>query len=384
MNKSKKDNKMNKLKKDIDEINKKDFVTNIYPKICKGYDYMPAVLVPVYRLVVLGDIHGDYKLLIQLLKIANVIDSDACGKIIWTGGSTYVVQVGDQIDRCRPINNMTCSNPNTTYQDENSDIKILNLCNDLHSQACIVGGAFISLLGNHEIMNSTGIMTYVSYLGIKQFENYKDPINPNIKFASGLDAREHAFKPGNEYGKLLGCTRSPAIIIGTHLFVHAGIIDGLINEMEITKIRDLETINVAIRMWLLGLLKQNKIQHIIKSSKISMFWTRILGNIPPNVDLNNPLCMTRIGKVLNLFNIGSIIIGHTPQSFTYSDDINQTCSGKIWRVDNGSSSAFHKFDNELLTTGKPKHSRRPQVLEIINDNEYYILDGICRKPVELF
>ncbi len=364
------------------KINKDDFINNVYPKMCPGSQYIPAILPAVKRLVILGDIHGDYGLFIQMLRIAEIINVNAKdGSIYWSGGSTYAVQIGDQIDRCRPISNMLCSNPITTYQDEASDIKIMTLANELHKQATMVGGAFISLLGNHELMNSSGIMTYVSYLGLKQFENYVDPENPSVKFCSGKDAREYAFAPGHEIGKMMGCTRLPAVVIGSHLMVHAGIIDGLISEIGLTGVNDLETINVAIRSWLLGLLKKKYVKRIIKSSKTSMFWTRILGNIPPNVNLNNPACINHIGKVLNLFKIGSIIIGHTPQSFTYSDDINQTCSGKVWRVDNGSSGAFHRFDHDMMSSGKIKYSRRPQVLEIIDDNQYFIMDGIQKKKV---
>lgn len=363
-------------------INKKDFINNIYPNVCPGYQYIPAILPSVNRIIIMGDIHGDYNLFIHMLQIANLININSkTGNIVWTGNSTYVVQVGDQIDRCRPINNMLCNNPNTTYQDESSDIKIMNLCNELHKQAIITGGAFISLLGNHEILNATGIMSYVSYLGINEFENYIDPKNPGIKFSSGQDARTYAFAPGNEIGKMMGCTRLPAVIIGTHLFVHAGIIDGLIDEIGLTGLNDLETINIAIRLWLLGLLKKKYIKKIINSSRTSMFWTRILGTIPPNISYQNPACMYHIEKVLNLFKIGSIVIGHTPMSFTYNDDISQTCDKKVWRVDNGSSNAFARFDYDMMTSGNRKYSRRAQVLEIINDNEYYILDGITRKQV---
>ena len=362
-------------------VNKKEFVNNIYPKMCPNDQFVPSILPAVNRLIVLGDIHGDYKLFIQMLRIAEVININKNGSIVWTGGSTYVVQIGDQIDRCRPINNMMCHNPLTTYQDEASDVKIMTLANELHKQAIKHGGAMISLLGNHELMNSAGIMSYVSYLGIKQFDNYVDPNNPDVKFQSGKEARAYAFAPGNELGKMMGCTRLPAVIIGSHLMVHAGIIDGLIKELGLSQISDLETINIGIRMWLLGLLKKKYIKQIIKGSNTSMFWTRILGNIPPDVNLKNPVCEKHIGKVLSLFKIGSIIVGHTPQSFTYSDDINQTCSGSVWRVDNGSSSAFHKFDRDLMTFGRVTYSRRAQVLEIINDSEYYILDGIQRKKV---
>lgn len=364
-------------------INKDDFINRIYPEKCPRTKYVPAILPKVPRLLIMGDIHGDYKLFVEMLKIGNLIGTDLKGNIIWTGGSTYVVQVGDQIDRCRPINNMICTNPATTFDDEASDIKIMKLADHLHEQAVLVGGAFISLLGNHEIMNSTGNMTYVSHAGLKEFESYVDPTNNTQKFSSGMEARIHAFKPGNEIASAMGCTRLASVIVGSHLMVHAGIVDGLIDQMKLTGVDDLEIINISIRMWLLGLIKKKYIKNIIRSSRISMFWTRILGNIPPNVTLDNPACVNHIGKVLQLFKIGSIIVGHTPQSFTYSDDINQTCSGKVWRVDNGSSSAFHRFDKDLLTTGKIKYSRRPQVLEIINDSEYFILDGIQRKKVNI-
>lgn len=363
------------------KINKDEFINEIYPNHCKGFDYIPAILKSVHRIIVLGDIHGDYNLLIKMLQIANLIKLDKYGHILWIGGDTYVVQVGDQIDRCRPVGNMLCTNPQTTYNDEASDIKILKLCTDLHHQALLQKGAFISLLGNHEIMNSLGIMSYVSYLGLKEFENYIDPYNLDAKFASGLEARIYAFAPKHGIGKMLGCTRLPAVIVGSHLFVHAGIIDALIQEIGLSGIYDLETINIAVRMWLIGVLKKKYIKKIIRSSEISMFWTRILGNIPPNVSFDNPICQQHISKVLKLFKVNGIIIGHTPQSFTYSDDINVTCDS-IWRVDNGSSQAFQIFDRQAMQTGKILYSRRAQILEIIDDKEYYILDGVTRRKIK--
>jgi len=105
-----------------------------------------------------------------------------------------------------------------------------------------------------------------------------------------------------------------------------------------------------------------------------MFWTRILGNIPPGVSFNDTRCSKNISNVLKLFNVGSIIIGHTPQSFMYSDDINSTCDNKVWRVDNGSSSAFNIFDTNYKETGIISNSRRTQYLEIIDDNNYFVRD----------
>jgi len=361
----------------------KKFIEDEFPSMCPGHQYVPAIIEAKKRICVFGDIHGDWALAIEMLKAAKLIKIKK-DRIKWIGSDTYVVQVGDQIDRCRPVPGMRCDNPNTTPNDENSDIKIIELFNELNLQAIKVGGAVISLLGNHEIMNAMGQIEYASYQGIKQFESYVDPKNPGIKFKNGREARIHAFGPGNEYGKLLGCTRLPAVIIGTNIFVHAGIVDALINEISLNGLEDFEKINVKIRRWLLGFLDQNYVEHIIKFSKNSMFWTRILGKIPPGTSMNNPMCMDNIKNVLSMFNVGSMVIGHTPQSFLYSEDINSTCDNKIWRVDNGSSAAFNVFDAKMSKTGIKSTSRRTQYLEIRNDSEYYVCDATqCHKETKL-
>jgi hypothetical protein len=363
-------------------VDKDEFIKKTFEEYCHGYEYIPSILPKVKRLIVFGDIHGDYKLLIHLLQLGKLIKIEKKDKIKWIGNDTYVVQVGDQIDRCRPLPNMICSSQYTTIDDEASDVKIMKLCNDLHKQAIKVGGKFISLLGNHEIMNVLGAFPYVSHLGLKEFDDYIDPKKPELKFESGEEGRRHAFASGNEIGTMLGCSRLSSVIVGSNLFVHAGIVDGLINEISLTSIDDFEIINIAIRKWLLGLLSKKYIIKIIKSSPYSMFWTRLLGQIPPNTPLSDPVCSEQIGSVLKMFKIGSIIIGHTPQSFIHSDMLNHTCSNKVWRVDNGSSSAFDRFDSVKLSSGKTSFSRRPQILEIINDNEFYIIDEIQRIKIK--
>jgi hypothetical protein len=358
---------------DINKTINKDYFRQIeFPQLCWEYPYTPAILPAQPRIIVMGDIHGDYKLAIKMLLLSGTIQIVG-NKITWIGGNTYIVQVGDQVDRCRPIGNMTCDKKTTTYDDEASDLKILRLFTDLDKQAITVGGRVISLFGNHELMNAEGIMDYVSYEGINEFSDYKDPKNPALTFKSPLEARKYAFSPTNEIGKLLGCTRLPAVIIGSNLFVHAGIINSIIDFLQIHEESDLETINIAVRKWLLGLVNKDYIGRIISSSNNSMFWTRILGNLPPGVNIYDKRCVDSISKVLKLFKIGHIFVGHTPQSFTYSQHINSTCGDTVWRVDNGSSAAFHKFDFNFLNTGIVEDSRKPQVLEILNDSIYKII-----------
>jgi hypothetical protein len=333
------------------------------------------------RIIVFGDIHGDYKLAIEMFTISKLIKYEH-NKIIWIGGQTCVVQMGDQIDRCRPMPGMPCSNEKTTYNDENSDIMIMELFNNLSLQADAAGGAVISLLGNHELLNAMGQMQYVSYAGVTKFD--LKPHEPDRKYEDGMDHRIKLFQPGNKHAIMMGCTRLPAVIIGSNIFVHAGIIDALIEEINLKGLNDFEKININLRRLLLGVLDQDYVEHIIKFSKNSMFWSRILGKIPPGISLTDPSCIDNIKNVLNLFQIGSIVIGHTPQSFMYSNDINSTCSNKVWRVDNGSSAAFNNFDTRFQNSGIYTSSRRTQYLEIIDDNNYFICDGIgCKREINI-
>ena len=115
-----------------------------YAEKCKKYPDMEEknVLKKVKRIIAIGDLHGDYNETIKILKKAGVVktkQNDLQGiKVIWTGGKTVVVQVGDQLDRCREL---PCTRMDED-DDENSDIKILELLTDLHSQAIKEGGAF--------------------------------------------------------------------------------------------------------------------------------------------------------------------------------------------------------------------------------------------------
>ncbi len=398
-----------------------DFKNNEHKTYCSDYSFTPFIFPKVNRIVVFGDIHGDYEMIVklfQMAKLARVVNerkitrtqitsyntiSDVKKKkknkkkhmkggyddvnisiteslseeeieyeMEWIGGETFVVQVGDQIDRCRPNETYTCDHPKAIEEgDEDSDTKILKLFTNLHEQAVKKGGAVISLLGNHELLNALGEVQYVSFKGLKNIlKKYKIE---GINFEDGVEARKHAFKPGNEYGKFLGCTRNATVIIGSNLFVHAGIIDALVNKFKFTGYLDVEHVNILIKKWLLGLVQTNKVSNLVRSSD-SMFWTRVLGSIPAGVSVDYPSCSDNISKVLKLFNVDKMIIGHTPQSFLFNKDINGTCGDKIWRVDNGSSSAFDMFD-ENYRKHKQKHpNRRLQYLEIINDNEYHVWD----------
>jgi hypothetical protein len=321
----------------------------------------PSVLPPVERIIVLGDVHGDWNKLIGALKLGKVIDDNNN----WNGGTTVVVQVGDQIDRCRYVKGgPTCDMKEATPNDEPHDWRILQYFTKLHKQAIKKGGAVYSLMGNHELMNVQGDMRYASYQGFKEFENYKKPDGTIIK--DGEEARRWAFKPGNPVSEFLACTRQVALIIGKNLFVHAGIIPKLAKKYSV------QNINQLMSLYLLDKLKtKTKYGDLFNQSKETPLWTRTLGNIglkqysaenisDTDKQKTNAVCNANLDVVKKVYNIDKIYIGHTP---LLSHGMGNICNGDVWMTDYGQSKAFGQF----------KNNDSIQVLQILNDNEVTVL-----------
>ena len=337
----------------IDEIYN---FNNLWKDKCSKYNVQieqPHVLPPVYRIIVIGDIHGDWNMLNDILKIAKVIDTNGN----WNGGKTVVVQVGDQVDRCR-YTNMSCSLKEATDNDEASDIKILKYFTELNKQAVIQGGAVYSLMGNHELMNVNGNLNYVSYEGLREFENYK-----GIK--NGAEARAYAFKPGNVMSIFLACTRQVALIIGSNLFVHGGILP------QIAKKYNIQNINRLMSLYLWDKLNNSsEYDDLLSSSSLSPLWTRMFGHMGQAIYSNSQnivetkgQCVSLMNPLKELYKINRLFIGHTP---LMENGISSICNGQVWLTDYGSSKAFDKFDNNGESRSK---SRQPHVLEILNDGE---------------
>ncbi|MDX2233404.1 MAG: metallophosphoesterase [Hyphomonadaceae bacterium] len=94
----------------------------------------------VERVVTMGDLHGDYPKFVAMAQSAGLIDNRGD----WIGGRTHFVQLGDIPDR----------------GDETR--KILDHLMRLEPQAKAAGGHIHALIGNHEAMNITGDLRYVS------------------------------------------------------------------------------------------------------------------------------------------------------------------------------------------------------------------------------
>lgn len=363
--------KKKSIKKNMSTINDIIQIYNIdrynYPKVKK--------------LVAIGDIHGDLSVAIKALKLAGVIDLSLpddirdISKISWTGGGTYVVQLGDQIDRVRPnklYNNLCIEEDADLCEDEGSDLKIIYLFEKLHKEAKEQGGALFSVFGNHELMNVDGDFRYVSPKEFHEFGHFfKGNYEQNSKVPFGYKERLEVFKPGGKLSKRLALTRYSILQIGSWLFVHGGISPVCAEKYSIKEI------NACIKNWLLGHSDiQTQLNDIFYNDNDddSPFWSRIYSDMDEwdehhgTQQFNKTINMLNIKNLKNENNIiKGMIMGHSPQ-FMYNRGINSSNNDKIWRVDIGASKAFGFVD-----CSPESKNRRVQVLVIHNDTDFSIV-----------
>lgn len=177
------------------------------------------------RIVVVGDVHGDFGQFTAVLKSAGVIDA----RNRWSGGTTHLVQMGDIPDR----------GPDTK--------KIIEYLMDLEKQARRAKGMVHFLIGNHEAMNVYGDLRYVIPEEFEAFasrdgeyramawEMYEAEAKAKGVKLSGEDRKkwdaerpkgyfEHrvAFAPGGRFYKWI-VAHDALVKLGETLFVHAGI-----------------------------------------------------------------------------------------------------------------------------------------------------------------
>lgn len=344
----------------------------------KKKDCPPSIIEEMpNRLVVMGDVHGDLFMTIKCLLKGKVIEVDG-DNITWIGGETVLVQMGDQVDGCRPF--MTKCNECDELSDnplevdikckqdkysllnpEDSEIKIMDLFDDLHEQAQKVGGAVYCLLGNHELMNVDGNLKYVSSKNLEYFKKY---IDEEQGINNRCDARRHVFKAGNKYAKRLASTRVASLIIGDWMFLHGGITKDVMKQYRIKKRTDIKRINKLVRQWLNGEIDRENVEYIVGSNtssgkhnpKNTIFWNREMGNLKEDEPKDS--CDKLLNDVFKTLKINHVVVGHTPQINGCGEGgVNCTCDERVCRVDIGMSNAF-----DMIKSNK----RKPQVLIVEN------------------
>jgi hypothetical protein len=385
------------------------------------------ILPPARRIIVIGDIHGDFDAAVKCLILAGCIaaieppmhktveNMDAFFKLlIWTGGDTQVVQLGDQIDRVRPHQwDKNSISQTEAHEDEGTTLEIFFLFWHLNQLALPQAGAVHCIIGNHEIMNIEGDFSYVSSAEFYSFKNHLTQLYyPNSKYPyhsrtlkntyktrkskglpDGYRERLYAFSPTGLCSNFMAQNYYTLLQIGNWLFCHGSPTLSTFESYEI------DLINTITSMYLLGLdspqgSNNNRIEyHFDKimnnddSSRepTSLIWSRTFGHIQSTHSESELESM--LDNILAAYNEKNnntssqnkathIAIGHTPQIHNNKQiGINSICNQRVWRCDVGMSKAFTNTDININSSSLNNTKKRKiQVLEII-DNKPRILSG---------
>jgi len=183
----------------------------------------------VERIVAVGDVHGAFERLLQVLRAAAVIDA----RNRWIGGRTHLVQTGDVLDR----------GPDSR--------RALEFLRRLAGEAERQGGRVHALLGNHEVMRLLGDFRYVvpgEYAGFTDANSEatrravidKSPAEERARLEAetplGMIEMIRAFGPNQDLGKYLR-TLDTVVRINGIVFVHGGI-SPAVAPMTCTEIND--------------------------------------------------------------------------------------------------------------------------------------------------
>lgn len=261
---------------------------------------MKGIYKMVEKIVVIGDIHADYEILLTVLKKSGVIND----KLEWSGGKTYLVMIGDLVDGKARIDNWT----------GDSDLKVINYLNKLMKQAKRKGGDVIILLGNHEFMNIRGNFSYSGERGIKE-----------------MGGELKRLKYFNNQFREFGLKCFLAVNIGGWIFCHAGIPPEISKKYQIPKLNSLLCKFLSNEM---SIYEENVFFDIISGDN-GILTTREFGT-------NDVNCKRLTSTLVNL-NANHMVIGHTVQ-----EKVNEICNKKLWRVDVGLSRAFGNNNRKQL------------------------------------
>lgn len=171
------------------------------------------------RVVAFADVHGAHDELVALLRAQGIVD----GALRWSGADTHLVSLGDLLDR----------GPDSR--------RVLDLLMRLEGEARGAGGAVHVLLGNHEVMNLTGDLRYVSAGEYAAFAGADDDAlreaawqrrlerEPGAERAAfdarhpaGWFAHRQAFSSGGKYGAWL-LSRPFVLVVNDTAFAHGGL-----------------------------------------------------------------------------------------------------------------------------------------------------------------
>lgn len=333
----------------------------------------------VARVVAISDIHGAYGAMLQTLQRAAVIDNE----LAWSGGDTHLVIVGDIVDR----------GPESR--------KVMDLLMRLEPEAAAAGGMLHVLIGNHEAMNMSGDLRYVSAAEYAAFAGEETAAERERWFAlfrskraspeadelqlraefeqqfpAGYFAHRHAFSPDGKYGRWL-LTKPVIIVIDGTAFVHGGL-PPLVTEQGLQGING--TLVGELGTYLRAVQSLVDREILLPTDADYQHVQQLRDFAPAEGEETGPDVAAAIAEVLRLADsplqapdgplwyrqevycsklieadrldqslaaIGArrVVIGHTP---TYGRQVLERFDGRVYEVDTGILAAYYKGSGNAL------------------------------------
>ncbi len=274
----------------------------------------------VEKIVAISDAHGQYDLMIDLLKTHQVIDEENN----WSFGKGHLVITGDNLDRGDKV------------------LEILWFLFFLEKEAAKAGGKVHVLLGNHEVMVLQGDIRY---------------LNRKYLYTSGvLKNRYHLmFGVGSVLGDWIA-NHKVMTSINRSLFLHGGISEEILQlDYSLEKMNEAFTRHL-IRYEDKAVLEDPVLKALYRSN--GPLWYR--GYFQKEV-----IDTASVDKILTKLNQDRIIVGHT--SF---DSIRSFFGGKILGIDcgikRGKTGQVLLYQHNSFFVGDLKGAKRPIVFNPSN------------------
>ncbi len=313
------------------------------------------------RIVAVGDVHGAYDGLVEILQETGLVDEE----LHWIGGDTRLVQLGDLLDReagARPV---------------------MDLLMRLQKEAREAGGRVEVLLGNHEAKNLLGLLDDVHPDALRDLAGDVDEEDQPAAYRRALN-------PESTYGQWLRSLPAVIDMDGT-LLAHAGVSPDLlgqsvaeINRRVSAEIAVLDEIRAALHEeglappqasfeQLLGLLlreraRVSEAQAADAQADPQSLW--IVERLQPLAGWREWLLMARHGplwwrgaarspeaqvgglsQVLEELGARRMVVAHTPQD---GGDIAVRLDGRLFLVDTAMYAAAKSYGrpSALVITGE--------------------------------
>jgi hypothetical protein len=268
---------------------------------------LPTRFPAAARIVAIGDLHGDLAATRAALRLAGAIGEDDH----WAGGSLVLVQTGDQLDR---------------GDDEQA---IIDLLSRLTEEAAAAGGAVHVLNGNHEFMNVTGDLRYVTPGGFADFADVPGLDLGDVRLtdvAQPMRPRVAALSPGGPYARVLA-QRNTVVVVGDTVFVHGGILPKHVPR----GIDSLRQLNADARAALRGEASGADTLAQTIMAPDGVVWTRLYSD-----PAQGQAGCTELDTMLAKVGAKRLVVGHTVQL----GGITSACDGKVWRIDVGMAAHY--------------------------------------------